>query len=45
MVAWHCGQCTDIKGQEWCEMRVEGEARLGPDMTMNTIRKDFGILY
>ena len=45
MVAWHCGQCTDSKGQEWREVRVEGEARLGPDRTMNTIGKDFDILY
>ena len=45
MVAWHCGQCTDSKGQEWYEVRVEGEARLGPDRTMNTIGKDFDIFY
>lgn len=30
--------------QEWCEVRVEREARLGPDRTVNTIGKDFDIL-
>ena len=45
MVDGHCSQCGDSKGQEWYEVRVEREAGLGPNRTVNTIGGDFDILY